>query len=309
MKEKKSRKKMIVIIVVALIVVVIGIFAAIPVKMLNDMVNMHMDVEVYSAGQYGLTPKELTLTTEDNLNIAAWEVEQEDPRAMIILLSGMQNPSVTAFWGYAKMFKENGYSSLLIEMRGHGDSEGDRVSLGMEEILDVKAGVTYIKSLDKYQKIPIIVFGTSMGGVTAINSIGEIPEISGVISCSACSTWQDLFADQMIIMGVPPVLAKLEKPFISAYLGFNYGFDKLRINPLNEIQKLDGRPALIMHSTEDSQVPYASFKRLIANAGDVDTFVRGGDEHFICYEEYIEEPQKDKEFSEAILNFLKDFAK
>ncbi|WP_066502501.1 alpha/beta hydrolase [Abyssisolibacter fermentans] len=309
-KNKISKKKKIIIAVISILLcILIGIFSAIPALVMSDMVNSHMDVEVYSSNEYGLKSESINLTTEDGLSIAAWEVNTEKPKAIVILLSGIQNPSVTAFWGYSKMLKDNNYASLLIEMRAHGDSDGDKVCLGMDEYLDVKAGVKYIKGNKNYKDVPIVVWGTSMGGSTAINSIGEIPEIDGLISCSAYSSWQDAFCDNMVNMGIPSFMVTIEKPFVSIYMGFTYGFNKLDINPLEEIQKLNGRPALLAHSTEDSQVPYASFERLIVKAKEQDNiqiFEREGDEHFICYTEYFENPIEDTEFSLAILKFLNE---
>lgn len=305
-KKKVSIKKIIIIISMIIFILIIGVFSAIPPIIMSKMVNSHMDVEVISPNVYGIDAESLKLITDDELDIAAWEVEVENPKAIVILLSGIQNPSVTAFWGYSKMLMDHGYSSLLIEMRAHGDSEGDRVSLGMDEYLDVKAGVEYIKSIKKNEKLPIIVWGTSMGGTTAINSIGEIPEIDGLISCSAYSSWPDVFCDNMVRMGMPRFIANIEKPFVSLYIGFAYGFDKLDINPLREIKKLNGRPAFIAHSKDDSQVPYASFERIMkkAKGQNIQEFVREGDEHFIIYDEYFDNPVEDREFSSAIINFL-----
>ena len=70
-----------------------------------------------------------------------------------------------------------------------------------------------------------------MGGATAINSIGEIEEIDGLISLSAYSSWADVFCDNMVELGIPRLIANLEKPFVWLYLGFDYGFDKIGINP------------------------------------------------------------------------------
>jgi hypothetical protein len=306
-KKKKSsfKKKLIIIFSIFTICIFLGTLALIPKLIMSDMVNSHMEVMVYNSEDYMLESDEMILTTADGLDIATWEVETENPKGVVILLSGIQNPSVTAFWGYSKMLQDNGYASLLIEMRAHGKSEGERVDLGMSEYLDVLAGVNYINQSEKYEDTPIIVWGTSMGGTTAINAIGEIPDIDGLISCSAFSSWQDVFGDNMLNMDMPSILVKMERPFVSLYMGLLYGFDKLHINPVNEIQKLGSRPALIMHSTEDSQVPYASFERIMEVAGDhVETFVREGDYHFICYDKYMEDPIKDEEFSSAVINFL-----
>lgn len=311
MKNEKvsKKKKYIIITLVSIVSIVIGLFAAMAPLIMDDMVNKHMDVEIFNSSDYGVDSIPHSFITEDELNIVAWEVEVENPKGIVILLSGMQGPSVTSFFGYSKLLRDNNYASLLIEMRGHGDSEGDRVSLGIEEILDVKAGVDYIKSTNKYKDVPLIVWGTSMGGVTAINAIGELADIDGIISCSAYSSWEDVFSDNMISMGMPSIIANVERPFLTAYMGFSYGFGNLKINPMKEIKKLNGRPALIAHSTEDTQIPYASFERLIEQISEddnIEVFVREGDEHFIYYDEYFDNPEEDIEFTSVILSFLND---
>jgi len=308
LKSKMSKMRRVMLVLLSVVVVVsVGMLAAIPPMVMGDMVNAHMDVEVLPSSDYGVNAETMRLTTDDALSLAAWEVKAENPKGIVILLSGIQNPSVTAFWGYAKMLGDNGYASLLIEMRAHGDSEGDRVCLGMEEYLDVKAGVDYIGNNSDYAGVPIIVWGTSMGASTAINAIGELDGIDGLISCSAFSSWQDVFCDSMVNMGMPSFVAAMEKPFVSLYLGLTYGFDKLDVNPLAEIVKLNGRPALLAHSTGDSQVPYQIFERLkekVADQANVQLFTREGDEHFICYEADFGNPTGDVAFSSTILKFL-----
>ncbi len=305
-KRKKPVKKIVAIIVIILLVVAIAIFAAIPPIIMKDMIHLHVDFEEMQPEQFGVEAAEIGLITKDGLRLASWEVKANEPRGIVIFLSGIHNPSVTAFFGHAKMLAEHGYSSLLIEMRFHGRSEGDKICLGTKEYLDTKAGVEYILSNDGYKDLPIIVFGVSMGGAAAINSIGEIPEIDGLISISAFSSWPDTFYDNMVNMGMPSFIAELEKPFVNLYMGFEYGFGSLKINPVNEIKKLYGRPALLMHSTGDTQVPYKSFERLMEAApGQFETFARKGDYHFICRDESFEDPRTDAEYADAILSFLK----
>ena len=64
----------------------------------------------------------------------------------------------------------------------------------------------------------------------------------------------------------------------------------------------------MMHSTGDTQVPYREFEKLFSKAKEqnlnVTTFIREGDEHFICYERFFEHPEEDTEFSNAVLSFL-----
>ncbi len=288
---------------IALIFLACLIFAGIPIVVVGDMVNLHVDFgETWTGSEYGLNSDKLNLTTSDGLRIVAYEVTAEQPEAVIIFLSGIHNPSVTAFFGHARMLHDEGYASMLLEMRAHGESEGDVIGLGYEEYLDVQAVVEYLENSDRYTDVPIIVYGLSMGGATAINAIGQIPEIDGLISMSAYSAFDDVFVDNM---GLPEPLGGIQRFFVRLYTSFKYGFDTRHITPVNQIQYLGSRPALIIHSSTDSQVPYANFKRIMVHAPDhVETWVREGDLHFIVQPGLFLTPLEDSEYADRILQFL-----
>ncbi|MFZ5354885.1 MAG: alpha/beta hydrolase [Bacillota bacterium] len=303
---KRRLRKVVKWIVISIFLLIFFSLAAMPPLMMKDMVDRRVDFKkVFTAEEFGLSSNKLSLQTSDGLNIVAYEVYAPNPKAVVIFLSGIHNPSVTAFYGHSKLLLEKGYASILVEMRAHGESEGDVICVGFKEYLDTEAAVEYIKNDTRYKDVPIVVFGLSMGGATAINSIGEIPEIDGLISLSAYSSWEDAFHDNMLLMDSPKFLAAIQKPFVKLYTTFKYGFESFNISPKKEIKKLGNRPALLMHSKDDSQVPFASFERIMANAPKhVETWVREGDLHLILKDASFLEPEKDKEYTETILSFL-----
>lgn len=288
---------------VGIILITVGIFAAIPPLVMNDMVNLHVTfAQTWTGAEQGLDPTRLVLTTQDGLDIVAYEVYAENPKAVIIFLSGIHNPSVTAFFGHARMLLDAGYASILLEMRAHGESAGDVIALGFKEHLDTRAVVDYIRANSRYAETPIVVYGLSMGGAVAINSIGQIPDIDALISMSAYSAWDDVFLDNM---GATGILAAVQRLFVRLHTTLKYGWANRHINPKDQIQNLDGRPALLIHSRGDSQVPYANFERLVARAPEhVETWVREGDLHFIVQEGLFLTPQEDTEYAARILGFL-----
>ncbi|OIJ20182.1 hypothetical protein BKP45_10245 [Anaerobacillus alkalidiazotrophicus] len=282
----------------------IVVLAAIPPLIMGGMINQSVQFDtVYKSSDYGIEATELSLMTEDGYQISAFEVEVQSPKAVIIFISGIHNPSVTAFFGHAKMLSENGYASILYDMRAHGKSEGDVISLGHLETLDTQAVVNYIGSKEKYSELPIIIFGLSMGGAVAINSIGQIPELSGVISISAYSSWEDVFIENMVSAGAPKMLTIIQKPFVKLYTVKKFGLKTANIYPEKQIKNLGNRPALIMHSTEDSQIHFSNFERIIAQApSHVETWTRQGDYHFFTTD--FLQPENDKEYAQRVLMFL-----
>ena len=304
-------KRFIKIFIISSIIISIIIFSAIPPFMMKDMVNEHVNfTQIYKAEDYGLTSEKLTLKTSDGVNISAQEVYVKTPKAVVIFISGIENPSVTAFFDHARLLKEHGYASILYDMRGHGDSEGDEISLGFKEYQDTKAVVDYIRSNVKYEYVPIVVYGLSMGAATAINSIGEIKEIDALVSISAYSSWEDVFCDNMEAMGAPKALAAIEKPFVKIYTTFKYGVHSYLVNPKEEIKKLGKRPALIMHTKGDTQVPYKSFERIMENAPkQVETWTREGNHHSFVNEDDFDNLKSDPEYTQRIISFLDKYFK
>lgn len=309
--KRRKRRKILKIALLSFIMINILVFSIIPPYIMNDMINMHVEFrKYYQAEDFGITSEQLTLTTSDGLKIRAYEVFQEQPKAVVIFISGIHNPSVTAFYDHARLLKENGYASILYEMRAHAQSEGDVISLGFKEPLDTKAVVDYISAESKYDGVPIVVYGLSMGAAVAINSIGEIEEIDGLISVSAYSAWEDVFADNMELMGMPKVICTIEKPFVKGYTTLKYGFDTYNISPKQEIKKLGKRPALILHTKGDDEVPFDSFLRIMKNApAHVESWTREENQHFFVADDAFTDLKKDPEYSKRIIEFLdKNFA-
>lgn len=303
---RNSKKKRIVTISVWVVLIVsICVFVAVPPIVMNDMLNVRIDFRhMYKAEDYGITSYDARLITQDGLEIATYEVRVDDPKAIVMFLSGIHNPSVTAFFGHAKLLQDNGYASLLIEMRARGESEGQVIGAGYLETLEVQAAVDYLKSKPRYEDVPFVVFGLSMGGATAINAIGQIPALDALISLSAFSAWEDVFADNMLDMGAPRFYVWLQKPFVRLYTTFKYGFRSFSLRPKDQIKLLGQRPALIVHSTADHQVPLANFTRLMENAPvHVESWVREGDHHFIINDDFLH-PESDPEYVQQVLAFL-----
>jgi fermentation-respiration switch protein FrsA (DUF1100 family) len=306
--DKKGRgRKIIIGISIGLIVLIVATLTVIPVMIMPNFLGQRFEQRQYVSTDFGIESERITLKTDDGLAVAAWRTRAEavKGKGTVVILSGIQNPSVTAFFGYAKMFSDNGWDSLLIEMRARSESEGSEIGFGMTEWRDVKAGIDFLSSDERAKDMPIVAMGTSMGAGTVIIAAGELPEIGAVISISAPSDITSLFADNM-----PKALGILDIPFLKAYLGFHFGFGALKYSPVNGIAKLGERPILMMHSAGDTQVLFSNYLRLnkVAKKKGIHTtsFIREGDEHFICYDEYMGSPAGDMEFSQTILNFLAD---
>jgi uncharacterized protein len=291
----RRRRRIVATALVGLVLVGVGAFAAIPALVTGPMIRGPIAfAQVYEAEAFGLDPERVTLTTADGLALAAHWVHVAEPAAVVVFVSGTHGPSVTAFFGHAAMLAEAGYAALLVELRARGESEGERIGLAYDEVLDLQAGVVEVRSRPAYAGAPIIAHGLSLAGVT--------PEIAGVVSLSAFSSWSDVFIDAS---GLPGPIATVQRPFVELYLGLMYGFDRLDLVPRRQIERLGDRPALLVHSRGDSQVPFVSFERIVASAPDhVETWVRDGDAHLVVADGSFLRPWEDEAYASTVMGFL-----
>ena len=277
-------------------------------QVIDYLVDKHVDYDVvYDARDFGLpAPDSLTLKTADGFSIFAYEVCPEQLKGVVICLSGIENPSVTAFYGHAAEFYKANVATIMPDLRGHGKSDGNRICLAYEEARDVKAVTDYIKSNAKYKDVPVIVLGVSMGGAVAIRSIGENKDIDGLIALSAFSSLEDfLQASREAFLPMIPAeqLAGITRQVVKE----KYGVDSSVSSPLYALRGLNNRPVLMMHSRQDSQVPYSCFEKLAAEASkytiDLDTMTVEGDEHFICKD--FTKPSADKKYMRQVMRFIR----
>lgn len=282
----------------------ISIIALLPTLVTNSLISGHVQFnQIFEAEDYDLDANKVTLITEDDHRLVAWEVGTEQPKGVLMFFGGLNSPSVTAFWGHARLFAKHGYASLLVEMRAHGGSSGEQISLGYKEHLDVLAGLNHIRGQEIYQDLPVIAYGVDLGGVAAINAAGLYPQLDGIISLAAFSSWSDLFRDNLYFSGAPLILALVEKPFVNLYTLGKFGYANKNIYPKFQIANLGNRPALLMHSKDDENVPFLNLERIMQNAPEhVETWEREGDRHLVCRD--FVNPENDPEYVERVLNFL-----
>lgn len=125
---------------------------------------------------------EYRLRSKDDLSLFAqtWRPEKE-VKAAVILVHGLKDHS-DRYSDFAVQLARQGIATYAYDLRGHGDSEGDREW--------VKPFDQHLDDLDLfYQKIrqelpgrPIFLFGHSMGGaIVTLFSLERKPEIKGLV--------------------------------------------------------------------------------------------------------------------------------
>jgi len=129
----------------------------------------------------GLTPTEIapatetvTLHTADDLTLHSWYIPSQNGAAIIALhgLGGNRLHVVP----HARLLAEAGFGVLLLDMRAHGESEGERFSHCLAAN-DVLAAIEYLKSRGEVQAERIGAMGISSGAQTALCTAAQTPDL------------------------------------------------------------------------------------------------------------------------------------
>lgn len=298
-------KSMVYIIVLMVLITVVAVGFALPAVKMHKMLDRRSEGEPYDPTEFGVESSVVALESVDGVSLTAYEVAVESPKGVVICLGGIHSATITNWYGHSKLFADNGFASVLLDVRSHGRSDGEKIYAATREWMDVDAAVEYIRSKELYNGVPIIAMGLSMGAATAVVATGRNENIDALIALSAYSDWAynfDLNAEQV----VPKFVAKMLSPFVAVVTRLRFG-NMATITPRNEIKKLGNRPALLVQSVGDKLVPYGNFVELVAAAPQVQRWVLKGDNH--CIIDDFVHPQNSEQYCKRIVEFLNSVAR
>ena len=112
---------------------------------------------------------DIKLKTKDGLTLDAWLIRVAHAKGTIALFHG-HGSEKSANLSQSNTFNEMGYSTMLVDFRAHGLSEGNTCTLGYREAEDVKLIYNYLKENGERN---IILYGISLGAATITRAVAE----------------------------------------------------------------------------------------------------------------------------------------
>lgn len=244
--------------------------------------------------EYGLVFEDVEFQSRrGDVMLSGWYLPGANAKPQLIFVHGIGSVrSGDNAVELAANLVDRGYSVLMFDLRGHGSSEGDKVSGGYYERWDVLGAYDYLvgRGVGTGQ---IGLTGFSMGAATSIMAAAEEPGITAVVADSPYADATDLIARESARK--TPFPEWLIPIFIStAKLMANeiYGIDIGELAPERSVAELD-YPILVIHGTGDERIPWEHGQR-VAQAAPVGSILwrAPGVDHvdaFLTYpEEYVE---------------------
>lgn len=224
--------------------------------------------------------------------LAGWYLPIADSKATVVLLHPIRSDR-RSMLSRARIFRDRGYSTLLVDLQAHGESPGDAITVGYVERHDVRAVVDFVRNQTPDHRIAIV--GRSLGGAATILAN---PEIDALVIESVYPTVAEAVHNR-VEMRVGP-LHHLVAPLLLIQLKPRLGISPQKLRPVEQLSSIQC-PVLVAAGDVDQHTPLEESQRMFDAANEPKSFVvfqGAGHEDLLAYD-----PEK---YESEIVAFVED---
>lgn len=207
----------------------------------------------------GFPAEPVTIQRNDGEKIAGWFAAGESDKPGVLLLHSVRSDR-REMVGRAHFLLEAGYSVLLIDMQGHGETSGKNITFGFRESHDAHEALSFLRARVKGRKIGVI--GVSLGGAASL--LGESPVKADAVVLEAVY----ISIESAVINRVSIRVGKIGEylaPLLTWQIEPRLGIPLKALSPLNAVKRLKA-PVMIIGGTEDRRTPRQESQRLFEQA-------------------------------------------
>jgi len=210
--------------------------------------------------------EDVAFLTGDGLTLRGWYFPTQSDRAAIIVHGKDSN----RIGGEHRMIEKladflvtSGYSVLIFDLRGNGDSDGDRFSLGYLERRDVAAAIDHLIGRG-FREDRIALVGISMGAGTVLQSLVLHPNVGAVVADSSYVDARTIVTEDLeTLAGVPSWFT----PGVLLMSNLAFGLDGEQVRPIEVVRAHPQRAFLFIHCGGDKLIaPHHAYELRAASA-------------------------------------------
>ena len=176
----------------------------------------------------------IELKTKSDLSIGAWYAKADSAsKGTIVLFHGLSN-SKSSVLQEAGEFRYMGYNVLLIDFRGHGNSDGRITTIGWNETEEIKSAFDWLSAKGEPK---IILWGFSMGATAIIKAVRDYDlKVNGMILEMPFASLHKHMRGRAPTLGFP------KEPFgslVTFWTGVRRGFNGFKYNTVRFAEKVN----------------------------------------------------------------------
>ncbi len=216
-------------------------------------------------------PLEVQLSGGEGVSLRAWYYPSQN-RAAIISLGG-QGGSLGNRLPPVEPLLQAGYGVLQVDSRACADPPA-AVTLGGKEVQEAAAGLAFLQSRAEVDPDRIGIFGFSMGGVGAIRTASQNPQIAAV---AAEGGFYNLGADIVEPQADLPPFRRMFLYTVAGLFWLRSGVNPWSISPIDDLADIEPRPLLLIYGEAEAASGRAEIQYLAAAEPKELWIVPGGD--------------------------------
>lgn len=199
--------------------------------------------------QIGLPYEDIHLKTSDGISLHGWHIPAVQPRGTVLFLHGNAG-NISHRLDSVQMFQRLGYSTLIFDYRGYGNSSGKPTEEGT--YMDAEAAWRHLTEQRHIPSCRIVLFGESLGGAVGAWLAARQKPAALVIASGFTSV---------------PDLGQQLYPYLPVRR-----LARIRYDTRESLRSV-AAPVLIAHSPEDDIIPFEHGQALFAAANPPKQFL------------------------------------
>lgn len=195
----------------------------------------------------GIPVEEVSITTGDGVRLSAWLARGKPDRA-VVLAAGI-DANRGSLVGRGEFYLARGYTVLLPDLRGTGESDATLVTIGWEERKDILACVQFLRDRG-YDRVGVN--GISLGASAIAYSMQDDPHYDFVVLESCYDTLDNAWRNRLAMFNVPHAITLPVRWFVEARLGEKAE----KLAPVRYMDRCDA-PTLIVAGDSEPELKVA----------------------------------------------------
>lgn len=277
---------------------------------------------VAPAAMEGVAHAEARVDAAKNVSLLtqSWRPEAGDVRGVVVLVHGLKDHG-DRYAEFAKVLVEHHFAVYALDLRGHGDSSGDRVWVDeFDDYLgDVDLIVAQARAKEPGKKL--FLFGHSMGGaISTLYSLERKPELGGLLLSGAAlkiAAGGFLVGTTKFLSAIAPTAAVFElddtkfsrdAKVVEAMKADPLVYDdkapaRTAASVIRGVDRIRERgaeltcPMLVMHGGADEVTPPDGSRELVAQAASTDKTLKIYDG---LYHDLLHEPERAQVMADTV---------
>ncbi|HSJ01636.1 MAG TPA: alpha/beta fold hydrolase [Verrucomicrobium sp.] len=242
----------------------------------------------------GFAAEAVHLPSGTGSTLAGWlgRSTSEPVKGAVLLMHGIRSDRQSMV-GRAKILVAHGYHTLCIDLQAHGESPGEHITMGHLESQNAAAALTYLRS--QSPGLPVVVIGSSLGGVAALEAPYDAPPDAMIIEAVFSDVTTAVENRLEMRLGAP---ARVLSPLLTLQSKWLLGIDLAKISPVNAAARVRC-PVLVIHGSLDRHAAISEGRAIFEHlAGPKEFWEVSGAAHVDLYK------YAPAEYEERVIKFI-----